>query len=162
MVGNDKGCAQITTRKRVLHLLRWGLVPHWAKDPAIGARLSNARGETVADKPSSVTPSSAGAVSCPPMASMNGKLKAAANSRIISVCALVRGLRVRCHLGVMACACLLPTDRSFATRRFAALVGARFPNRSRAGRSTHALSARPARRNASLSDRDWRAPGRQR
>jgi putative SOS response-associated peptidase YedK len=32
--------------------LRWGLVPHWAKDPASGARLNNARGETVAEKPS--------------------------------------------------------------------------------------------------------------
>ena len=38
--------------KRVMHLLRWGLVPHWAKDPSMGAKLSNARGETVADKPS--------------------------------------------------------------------------------------------------------------
>jgi putative SOS response-associated peptidase YedK len=32
--------------------LRWGLVPRWAKDPAIGARLNNARAETVAEKPS--------------------------------------------------------------------------------------------------------------
>lgn len=38
--------------KRVLHLLRWGLVPHWAKDPAIGAKLNNARGESIAEKPS--------------------------------------------------------------------------------------------------------------
>ena len=38
--------------KRVLHLLRWGLVPHWAKDPSIGAKLNNARGESVAEKPS--------------------------------------------------------------------------------------------------------------
>lgn len=38
--------------KRVMHMLRWGLVPHWAKDPTIGAKLSNARGETVAEKPS--------------------------------------------------------------------------------------------------------------
>lgn len=32
--------------------LRWGLVPGWAKDPAIGNRMINARGETVAEKPS--------------------------------------------------------------------------------------------------------------
>jgi putative SOS response-associated peptidase YedK len=35
-----------------LGLLRWGLVPGWADDPAIGSRLINARAETVADKPS--------------------------------------------------------------------------------------------------------------
>lgn len=38
--------------KRVLHLLHWGLVPHWAKDPGIGSKLNNARGECVAEKPS--------------------------------------------------------------------------------------------------------------
>jgi putative SOS response-associated peptidase YedK len=37
--------------QRVLHLLRWGLIPHWAKDPSIGARPVNARSESVADKP---------------------------------------------------------------------------------------------------------------
>lgn len=30
----------------------WGLIPKWAKDPAIGNKLINARGETVAEKPS--------------------------------------------------------------------------------------------------------------
>jgi len=30
----------------------WGLVPFWAKDPSIGARLINARAETIAEKPS--------------------------------------------------------------------------------------------------------------
>ncbi len=31
--------------------LRWGLIPHWAKDAGIGARMINARAETVAEKP---------------------------------------------------------------------------------------------------------------
>lgn len=35
-----------------LVMLRWGLVPSWAKDPAIGNRMINARAETVAEKPS--------------------------------------------------------------------------------------------------------------
>jgi putative SOS response-associated peptidase YedK len=34
-----------------LGLLRWGLIPHWAKDAAIGPRLINARGDTLAEKP---------------------------------------------------------------------------------------------------------------
>jgi putative SOS response-associated peptidase YedK len=33
-------------------MVRWGLVPHWAKDLSIGARMINARAETVAEKPS--------------------------------------------------------------------------------------------------------------
>lgn len=36
---------------RRLRVMRWGLVPSWAKDPGIGARLINARAETVAAKP---------------------------------------------------------------------------------------------------------------
>ena len=37
---------------RELALLRWGLIPSWSKDPAIGNRLINARAETVQEKPS--------------------------------------------------------------------------------------------------------------
>jgi len=36
---------------RELVVLHWGLVPFWAKDPGIGARMINARSETVAEKP---------------------------------------------------------------------------------------------------------------
>jgi putative SOS response-associated peptidase YedK len=32
--------------------MRWGLIPSWAKDPAMGAKLINARAETAAEKPS--------------------------------------------------------------------------------------------------------------
>ncbi|MGI9203865.1 MAG: SOS response-associated peptidase [Woeseiaceae bacterium] len=35
-----------------LTMLRWGLIPFWAKDPSIGNRMINARSETVAEKPS--------------------------------------------------------------------------------------------------------------
>ena len=31
--------------------MRWGLIPHWAKDASIGSRMINARAETVAEKP---------------------------------------------------------------------------------------------------------------
>jgi putative SOS response-associated peptidase YedK len=40
-----------TGAERQLRVLRWGLVPSWAKDPAIGNRMINARMETVAEKP---------------------------------------------------------------------------------------------------------------
>ena len=33
-------------------LYKWGLIPGWAKDPSIGNKMANARGETVAEKPS--------------------------------------------------------------------------------------------------------------
>jgi putative SOS response-associated peptidase YedK len=33
-------------------LLKWGLIPSWAKDPSIGNTMINARAETVAEKPS--------------------------------------------------------------------------------------------------------------
>jgi len=31
--------------------VHWGLIPSWAKDPGIGARMINARAETIAEKP---------------------------------------------------------------------------------------------------------------
>ena len=38
--------------ERRLVWFRWGLIPGWAKDPAIGNRMINARSETAAEKPS--------------------------------------------------------------------------------------------------------------
>lgn len=38
--------------QRELTLLRWGLIPAWAKDAKIGNRMINARAETIAEKPS--------------------------------------------------------------------------------------------------------------
>jgi putative SOS response-associated peptidase YedK len=37
--------------QRQLRVVAWGLVPSWAKDPAIGNRMINARMETVTEKP---------------------------------------------------------------------------------------------------------------
>ena len=42
---------EVENEGRELIMLRWGLVPFWAKDPAIGNRMINARAETVAEKP---------------------------------------------------------------------------------------------------------------
>jgi putative SOS response-associated peptidase YedK len=41
---------------RELKLFRWGLVPFWAKDASIGARLINARSESAPEKPAFRTP----------------------------------------------------------------------------------------------------------
>jgi putative SOS response-associated peptidase YedK len=43
VVQNDDG--------RDIRLMKWGLVPHWAKDEKIGFRMINARSETVDEKP---------------------------------------------------------------------------------------------------------------
>lgn len=40
------------TGQRHLNLLRWGLVPHWAKDASGAARMMNARSDSIAEKPS--------------------------------------------------------------------------------------------------------------
>jgi putative SOS response-associated peptidase YedK len=37
--------------RRELRVVRWGLVPFWAKDVSIGSRLINARSETISEKP---------------------------------------------------------------------------------------------------------------
>jgi putative SOS response-associated peptidase YedK len=39
-------------RPETLEFFQWGLIPSWAKDPAIGNKMINARGETLPEKPS--------------------------------------------------------------------------------------------------------------
>ncbi|HWD95592.1 MAG TPA: SOS response-associated peptidase [Acidimicrobiales bacterium] len=53
-VGPQRTLFAVTERDdtRVLDRYRWGLVPSWSKDPSVGNRLFNARGETVTEKPS--------------------------------------------------------------------------------------------------------------
>ena len=43
--------AEDSPPQRELVWLHWGLIPSWAKDPKIGARMINARSETAAEKP---------------------------------------------------------------------------------------------------------------
>jgi putative SOS response-associated peptidase YedK len=47
----DVAVVQQQAAGRMLLHMRWGLIPGWAGDPAIGARMINARAETVAEKP---------------------------------------------------------------------------------------------------------------
>jgi len=47
----DKVYAVVQKQTRQLRVLRWGLVPSWAKDPKGGARMINARMESVREKP---------------------------------------------------------------------------------------------------------------
>jgi putative SOS response-associated peptidase YedK len=47
----ESAAGEPETPVRELRVVRWGLVPFWAKDVKIGSRLINARAETVSTKP---------------------------------------------------------------------------------------------------------------
>ena len=42
----------IYSNKRKIEQMRWGLIPSWSKNKTIGAKMINARGETLLEKPS--------------------------------------------------------------------------------------------------------------
>lgn len=48
---DESGEPDRDTTERSLRTVRWGLVPFWAKDPSAGARMVNARSETITEKP---------------------------------------------------------------------------------------------------------------
>ena len=51
VAGTPKERPDESVVERQLRVVRWGLVPSWAKDRSIGSRMINARAETVAEKP---------------------------------------------------------------------------------------------------------------
>ena len=59
--------------QREVALLRWGLVPYWAKDAKLAYSTINARAEEVAAKPVSARPSRNGAAWCPPTPFTSGR-----------------------------------------------------------------------------------------
>ena len=52
----ERAARDSTDVTRSMRLARWGLVPSWAKDPGVGARMINARSETLLDKPAFAKP----------------------------------------------------------------------------------------------------------
>ena len=50
--GTEQAVMLVRSKGRVAQFMQWGLIPYWAKDRAIGSRLSNARSDTISVKPS--------------------------------------------------------------------------------------------------------------
>ena len=48
---DDEGRPEPDRTERSLRVMRWGLVPHWAKSKSVGAKMINARADTAASKP---------------------------------------------------------------------------------------------------------------
>ena len=48
---DETGETDLERTERSIRVMRWGLVPFWAKDKSIGSRMINAKSETVTSKP---------------------------------------------------------------------------------------------------------------
>ncbi|HEX5404463.1 MAG TPA: SOS response-associated peptidase [Pseudonocardiaceae bacterium] len=48
---DDEGTPDPDHTERSLRVMRWGLIPHWAKSKSIGSKMINARSDTAATKP---------------------------------------------------------------------------------------------------------------
>lgn len=48
---DDEGRPDPSRTRRSVRVMRWGLVPSWAKDPSTGTRMINARSESAVEKP---------------------------------------------------------------------------------------------------------------
>src|SRR3990170_4558902 len=48
----DSPVVTVKEDNRVLIMMRWGLIPFWAKEASIGYKMINAKSETIAEKPS--------------------------------------------------------------------------------------------------------------
>ncbi len=64
-----------------VELMRWGLVPSWAKDIRIGYKMINARAETLEEKPSFRKALTLRRCIIPAGASLNGSIQATKKSR---------------------------------------------------------------------------------
>ena len=48
---DEEGTADLERTERSVRVMRWGLVPPWAKEKSVGSRMINAKSETVTSKP---------------------------------------------------------------------------------------------------------------
>ncbi len=97
----------------IARAFRWGLVPFWADDLAIGNRMINARSETLSDKPAFRTALANIAASSQPMVTMNGKLKASTSSHF----GFIGAMNACLVLPVYGTAIAKPAITKFTARR---------------------------------------------
>src|SRR4029077_2147609 len=69
---------------RQLSLMKWGLIPHWAKDPSIASSTINAKSETAASKPAFRDPLKFRRCLIPTDGSTSGRERQTVSSRFVS------------------------------------------------------------------------------